>query len=127
MLLAWIAPDSIGCAKMRSVLISDKGNRPRTILAELKLTRRSMFSAARVNAAEEVVLRKKLWRKEIVMFFEKLAPAIIAIEVCGVSHHRARWLQSFGHTGKLIPPQLVKPTSQATGTMRPTPRRCLRR
>jgi len=62
-----------------------------------------------VNAAEEVVLRRKLRRKEMVAFFEKLAPTVIAIEACGASHHWARLLQSFGHTVKLIPPQLVKP------------------
>ena len=32
-----------------------------------------------------------------------------AIEACGASHHTARLLQSFGHTVKLIAPQLVKP------------------
>src|ERR1700688_2818 len=62
-----------------------------------------------VNEAEAVVLRKKLRRKEMVAFFEKLAPTVIAIEACGASHHWARLLQSFGHTVKLIPAQLVKP------------------
>ena len=42
-------------------------------------------------------------------FFERLAPTVIAIEACGASHHYARRLQSFGHTVKLIAPQLVKP------------------
>jgi transposase len=45
----------------------------------------------------------------MVAFFEKLAPTVIAIEACGASHHLARLLQSFGHTVKLIAPQLVKP------------------
>ena len=53
-------------------------------------------------------MRKKLRRKEIVTFFENLAPTVIAIEACGASHHTARLLQSFGHTVKLIAPQLVK-------------------
>jgi transposase len=44
-----------------------------------------------------------------VLFFEKLAPTVIAIEACGASHHWARLLQSFGHSVKLIAPQLVKP------------------
>ena len=34
---------------------------------------------------------------------------MIAIEACGASHHCARLLQSFGHSVKLIAPQLVKP------------------
>jgi transposase len=62
-----------------------------------------------VNAADVPVLRKKLRRKEMVTFFQKLAPRVIAIEACGASHHLARLLQSFGHTVKLIAPQLVKP------------------
>ncbi len=43
MLLVWTAPGGIGCARMRSVLISDKGDRPWTRLAELEWIRRSMF------------------------------------------------------------------------------------
>jgi transposase len=72
-------------------------------------TSKHFFQLHGVNAAEVPVLRKKLRRKEIVAFFEKLAPTMIAIEACGGSHHWARLLQSFGHTVKLIPPQLVKP------------------
>jgi transposase len=56
-----------------------------------------------------VVLRKKLRRKEMVAFFEKLAPTVIGIEACGASHHWGRLLRSFGHEVKLIPAQLVKP------------------
>src|SRR5208283_162004 len=67
-------------------------------------TSKHVFQLHGVNAAEVPVLRKKL-----VAFFEKLAPTVIAIEACGASHHWARLLQSFGHTVKLIPPQLVKP------------------
>ena len=55
------------------------------------------------------VLRKKLRRTEIVTFFEKLAPTVIAIEACGGSHHWARLLHSLGHSVKMIAPQLVKP------------------
>jgi len=72
-------------------------------------TSKHVFQLHGVNAAEAPVLRRKLRRKEMVTFFEKLAPAVIAIEACGASHHWARLLQSFGHTVKLIPPQLVKP------------------
>jgi transposase len=72
-------------------------------------TSKHVFQLHGVNAAEAPVLHKKLRRKEMVAFFEKLAPTAIAIEACGASHHCARLLQSFGHTVKLIPPQLVKP------------------
>ncbi len=72
-------------------------------------TSKHIFQLHGVTAAEEPVLRKKLRRKAMVTFFEKLAPTVIAIEACGASHHWARLLQSFGHTVKLIAPQLVKP------------------
>ncbi len=72
-------------------------------------TSKHIFQLHGVNAAEAPVLRKKLRRKEMMAFFEKLAPTAVAIEACGASHHWARRLQSLGHTVKLIPPQLVKP------------------
>jgi transposase len=72
-------------------------------------TSKHVFQLHGVNAAEAPVLRKKLRRKEMVAFFEKLSPTVIAIEACGASHQLARLLQSFGHTVKLIAPQLVKP------------------
>ena len=72
-------------------------------------TSKHVFQLHGVNAAEKVVLRKKLRRKEMVAFFKALAPTVIGIEACGASHHWARLLRSFGHEVKLIAPQLVKP------------------
>jgi transposase len=72
-------------------------------------TSKQIFQLHGVNAAEVPVLRRKLRRKDMVVFFGKLAPTMIAIEACGASHHWSRLLQSFGHTVKLIAPQLVKP------------------
>ena len=72
-------------------------------------TSKHIFQFHGVNAAEEPVLRRKMRRKEMVTFFEKLALTVIAIEACGASHHWARLLRSFGREVKLIAPQLVKP------------------
>jgi transposase len=72
-------------------------------------TSKHVFQLHGVNAAGVPVLRKKLRRNEMVAFFKKLAPTVIGIEACGASHHLARLLQSFGHTVKMIAPQLVKP------------------
>ena len=72
-------------------------------------TSKHFFQLHGVNTAEEPVVRKKLRRKDMIMFFEKLAPTVVAIEACGGSHHWARLLSSFGHQVKLIAPQLVKP------------------
>jgi hypothetical protein len=40
------SPDGIECARLRSLLISDKGDRPWSRLAELGWTRRSTFSSS---------------------------------------------------------------------------------
>src|SRR6202166_3810931 len=72
-------------------------------------TSKHIFQLHGVDVAEAPVLRKKLRRKDMVAFFAKLPPTVIAIEACGASHHCARLLQTFGHSVKLIAPQLVKP------------------
>ncbi len=72
-------------------------------------TSKHFFQLHGVNAAEQPVLRKKLRRKEMVAFFEKLPPTVVGIEACGGSHHWARLLGSLGHEVKLLPPQYVKP------------------
>jgi transposase len=72
-------------------------------------TSKHIFQLHGVDAAEAPILRKKLRRKDMMVFFAKLPPTVVAIEACGASHHCAGELQSLGHSVKLIAPQLVKP------------------
>jgi transposase len=72
-------------------------------------TSKQFFQLHGVDAAERVILRKKLTRQGMLKFFGQLASTEIAIEACGASHHWARQLQSLGHVVKLIAPQLSKP------------------
>ncbi|MBT0671574.1 IS110 family transposase [Novosphingobium profundi] len=72
-------------------------------------TSKNVFQLHGVNSAEQPVLRKKLTRREMVRFFEKLPPTVVAIEACGSAHHWARLLGSYGHEVRLIAPQLAKP------------------
>jgi len=72
-------------------------------------TSKHIFQLHGVDAAEEVVLRKRLGRQQIVAFFAKLPPTAIGMEACGASHHWARVLEQLGHEVKLIAPQHVKP------------------
>jgi transposase len=72
-------------------------------------TSKSVFQLHGVDEKEVAILRRQLRRNEMIRFFEKLPPTLVAIESCGSSHHWARLLQSFGHEVKLIPPQYVKP------------------
>jgi transposase len=69
-------------------------------------TSKNFFQLHAVNAAEMVVLRKKMRRKEMIVFFKSLAPTVVGIEACSASHHWARLLRSFGHEVKLMAPQL---------------------
>lgn len=71
-------------------------------------TAKSVFQLHSVDENEIVVVRRQFRRAEMIRYFEKLPPALVAIESCGSSHHWARLLQSFGHEVKLLPPQYVK-------------------
>jgi len=72
-------------------------------------TSKHIFQLHGVDAAEQVVLRKRLGRKQMVEFFARLPPTVIGMEACGASHYWARVLEQFGHEVKLIAPQHVKP------------------
>jgi transposase len=71
-------------------------------------TSKSVFQLHGVDENEVVVVCRQFRRTEMIRYFEKLPPTLIAIESCGSSHHWARLLQSLGHRVKLIPPQYVK-------------------
>lgn len=72
-------------------------------------TAKNVFQLHGVDETEAVVLRRQMRRDQMIRYFEKLPPTLVAIESCGSSHHWGRLLQSFGHEVKLIPPQYVKP------------------
>jgi transposase len=71
-------------------------------------TSKSVFQLHGVDEGEQVVLRRKLRRRELLTFLGKLEPLSIGLEACGGSHYWARELQRLGHTVMLIPPQYVK-------------------
>ena len=71
-------------------------------------TSKTVFQLHGVNAAEEVTLRKKLGRAQVLWFFAKLPPTLVALEACGASHYWARELRKLGHDARLIPPQYAK-------------------
>jgi transposase len=72
-------------------------------------TSKHIFQLHGVGAAEQVLLRRKLRRKEVEGFFAKLAPTVVGIEAGGAAHHWARRLRALGHEVKILPAQLVKP------------------
>jgi transposase len=70
---------------------------------------KSVFQVHGVDAAGQVVVRRKLKRRYILAFFEKLPPCLVGIEACASSHHWSRELQALGHMVRLMPPAYVKP------------------
>jgi transposase len=70
---------------------------------------KSVFQVHGVDAAGQMVIRRQLKRRQVLVFFAKLPPCLIGIEACASSHYWARELQAVGHTVRLIPPAYVKP------------------
>jgi len=72
-------------------------------------TSKHIFQLHGVDAAERVILRRKLRRKEVLGFFAALEPTLVGLEACGGAHYWARELTRLGHTARLIAPQYVRP------------------
>jgi transposase len=72
-------------------------------------TSKSVFQLHGVDAAEQPVLRRKLRRRDVLSFFERMPATQVGLEACGGSHYWARELAALGHEVKLLPPQHVKP------------------
>lgn len=71
-------------------------------------TSKQLFQLHGVDAAEKVVVRRQLRRREMIPFFAGLAPTVVGLEACGGSHHWARELTGLGHQVVLLPAQYVK-------------------
>jgi len=69
---------------------------------------KKVFQVHGVDAEGEVVVARKLRRKEVLTFFAKLPPCLVGMEACGSAHYWGREIGKFGHTVKLMPPKYVK-------------------
>jgi transposase len=69
---------------------------------------KSIFQVHGVDEGK-VVVRRKLKRRYVVAFFQKLPRCLVGIEACASSHYWARELHALGHTVRLMPPAYVKP------------------
>jgi transposase len=70
---------------------------------------KNVFQVHGADIDGRCVLRRRLRRSEVFMFFARLPKALIGIEACPGGHHWARELHSLGHDVRLIPPQYVRP------------------
>jgi transposase len=71
-------------------------------------TSKELFQLHGVNAAEAVVVRRRLRRGQVLDYFGKLKPTVVGLEACGGAQHWARALRAQGHEVKLLPAQYVK-------------------
>ena len=73
---------------------------------------KNVFHMIGLNSAGKMVLKKKLSRKKLPLFFANLPPCKVAMEACSSAHYWGRTLESLGHTVKLVPARAVKPYVQ---------------
>src|SRR5215813_137129 len=70
---------------------------------------KSGFQVHGVDANGQVAIRRRLKRRYVLAFFQKVPSCLVGIEACATSHHWSRELQALGHTVRLMPPAYVKP------------------
>ena len=70
---------------------------------------KSVFQVHGIDAEGNVIVRRQLKRRYVLVFFQKLSSCLVGIEACASSHHWSRELQALGHTVRLMPPAYVKP------------------
>jgi transposase len=70
---------------------------------------KQFFQVHGIDCDGQVVVQKKLSRKDVIEWFAKLKPCLVGLESCATSTYWAREIGKLGHTVKLIPPAYVKP------------------
>ena len=70
---------------------------------------KQVFQLHGVDSHEQVKCRRQLKRAQMLEFFRRLEPCLVAMEACGSAHYWARELRQLGHEVRLIAPQFVKP------------------
>jgi transposase len=70
---------------------------------------KQFFQVHGIDRDGQVIVQKKLSRKDVAEWFAKLKPCLVGIESCATSTYWARQIGKLGHTVKLIPPAYVKP------------------
>ena len=69
---------------------------------------KNVFQVHGIDAAEKVVVRKQLRRRQVLEFFKALPPCLVGMEACATAHYWARELMKLGHLVRLMPAKDVK-------------------
>ena len=70
---------------------------------------KNVFQLHCVDRQTGEIERIKLRRNEVLPYFARRTPALVAMEACGGAHWWARQLQQLGHTVRLLPAKAVRP------------------
>ena len=60
---------------------------------------KNVFQVHGIDAAEKVVVRKQLRRRQVLEFFKALPACLVGMEACATAHYWARELTKTGHQG----------------------------
>src|SRR4249920_3716262 len=63
---------------------------------------KNVFQVHGIDAAEKVVVRKQLRRRQVLEFFKALLPCLVGMEACATAHYWARELTKLGHQVRLM-------------------------
>jgi transposase len=74
---------------------------------------KQVFHLVGMDAHGTIVIRKRLYRAQLMAFIAQLAPTLIGLEACGGAHYWARRFREHGHEVKLMAPQFVTPYRKA--------------
>jgi len=69
---------------------------------------KNVFQVHGIDAAEKVVVRKRLRRRQVLEFLKAVPPCLIGMEACATAHYWARELMKLGHRVRLMPAKDVK-------------------
>ncbi len=67
-----------------------------------------VFQVHGVDVNDRAVLRRQFKRSQVLEFFARLEPCLVAMESCAGAHYWGRKLAALGHTVRLIAPKYVK-------------------
>ena len=93
--------------EVRQTMNNNTSKEPITVLG-IDLAKQS-FQLHGVDKDGQVVLKKKLNRKQLSAFIANLPVCLIGLEACGGAHHWVRIFTEMGHNVRMMAPQFVKP------------------
>jgi transposase len=70
---------------------------------------KNLFHIVGLDVTGQVIQKAKFRRETVLIFFERVDPAVVGVEACPGSQWFARKLQAMGHRVRIIPAQFVKP------------------